>query len=123
MFARLAITAMLFAATPPTVATAVATTVTVDGSVVAARTSDHFACWNIDASENRGFFHRNLDPGLPFGRQLAVQAAAISAGQGQQSNGAHSLLRFGGGGNDMLTYEVGGAACSPPETPGQPNCT
>ena len=37
----------------------------------------------------------------------ARQARAISAGQ----EDATSLLRFGGSGNDMLTYEVGGATC------------
>ena len=29
-----------------------------------------FTCWNIDASKNRGFFDRDLDPTTPYGAQL-----------------------------------------------------
>ena len=46
------------AATPAGHGTAATATVTVDGGVLAATTSDHFTCWNIDASTNRGFFVR-----------------------------------------------------------------
>ena len=80
-----------------------------------AATSDHFTCWNIDASANRGFFWRDLDVTKPYGKQLARQAAAITA-HGTQ---AHSLVRFGGSGNDMLTYEFGQTECPPPR-PGPP---
>ena len=48
-------------------------------SPAVSRTSGHFVSWNIDASRNRGFFWRNIDPRLPYGKQLASQAAAISA--------------------------------------------
>lgn len=65
------------------------------------------AGWNIDASSNRGFFWRDLDVAKPYGRQLARQAAAITA-DGPQ---AHSLLRFGGSGNDVLVYEFGSTIC------------
>eukprot|EP00729_Bicosta_minor_P004946 gene4946-5264_t len=73
-------------------------------------TSDHFLCWNIDASRNRQFFDRDLDVSLPYGKQLAKQALAIGAG-GKQ------LLRFGGGGNDALTYAFNGTECPPPPPP------
>jgi hypothetical protein len=63
--------------------------------------------WNIDASSNRGFFWRDLDVAKPYGRQLARQAAAITA-DGPQ---AHSVLRFGGSGNDVLVYEFGSTTC------------
>ena len=94
------------------------TSVVIDGAAAAATTSGHFVCWNIDASANRGFFARDLDPAKPFGAQLARQAAAISAGQ---ADGGHSLLRFGGSGNDDLVYEAPGAAC-PPDSGLSPFC-
>jgi hypothetical protein len=74
-------------------------------STALAETSSHFTCWNIDASRNRGFFDRNLSTAL--GAQLARQAKEIGAGQGD----GYSLLRFGGSGNDALTYEVAGIKC------------
>jgi hypothetical protein len=82
----------------------------IDGSSVAAVTSSHFVCWNIDASANRGFFARDLDPTKPYGAQLARQAAAIgqAGGGGSHDSSVHSLLRFGGSGNDDLVYQVGG---------------
>ena len=39
--------------------------ITVSTDEVAAHTSDHFLCWNIDASVNRQFFDRDLDPKKP----------------------------------------------------------
>ena len=85
--------------------------ITVSTDEVAAHTSDHFLCWNIDASVNRQFFDRDLDPKKPFGAQLARQAKALS--QAQQAG--YSLLRFGGGGNDHLTYAFGNTEC--PQNP------
>ena len=63
------------------------------------------------ASANRGFFWRNLSAAVvgSEGWQLARQAAAIGAAQ----TAGYSLLRFGGSGNDYLTYEFGGAKCPP----------
>ena len=63
-------------------------------------TGDNFVCWNIDASAGRGFFWRNLSTAAPFGAQLARQAAAL----GRVQEAGHSMLRFGGTGNDYLTY-------------------
>ena len=51
------------------------------GKVARSRTGPHFVCWNIDASENRGFFWRNLSAAAPYGAQLARQAAALGAAQ------------------------------------------
>lgn len=75
------------------------------------RTWEGFLCWNIDASRNRQFFDRNLSqaPGSSPGPQLARQAAALA-----RQPGGFSLLRFGGSGNDYLTYQVGGAVCPDP---------
>ena len=63
----------------------------------------------MTSSHSEGFFWRNIDPRLPYGKQLASQAAAISAA----NTDGYSILRFGGSGNDYLTYEFGGAACPP----------
>ncbi len=65
-----------------------------------AETTPHFVCWNIDASRDREFFDRNLSIHGDFGLSLAVQAETISSAQ----NAGFSLLRFGGTGNDYLTY-------------------
>ena len=75
-------------------------------------TGDAFVCWNIDGSANREFFVRNLSAADPasYGAQLARQAAAL----GRWQKAGHSLLRFGGTGNDYLTYAFGGTACPPP---------
>ena len=73
-------------------------------------TGEAYVCWNIDASANRGFFWRNLSTAAPFGAQLARQAAAIGSGQAA----GHSIVRFGGSGNDFLTYAFGGQACPTP---------
>ena len=61
-------------------------------------TSQHFVCWNIDASANRGFFWRNYSTATPFGAKLARQASSLGEGQAA----GYSLLRFGGSGNDSL---------------------
>lgn len=74
-------------------------------------TADSFVCWNIDASENRGFFWRNYSAATAYGSKLAKQASALADGQAA----GYSLLRFGGSGNDYLTYAFGGTAC-PPES-------
>eukprot|EP01046_Picozoa_sp_COSAG06_P046186 COSAG06_NODE_6507_length_2902_cov_1.591509_3_plen_370_part_00 len=75
---------------------------------------DNHVCWNIDASENRGFFWRNLSAVQPtsLGAQLARQAAAI----GEAQTAGFSLLRFGGSGNDYLTYAFGNTRCPPRST-------
>ena len=81
--------------------------ISINTSAVAALSSSHFTCWNIDASSNRGFFERDLDPTKPYGKQIAKQAAAIGRGQAMQ------LLRWGGTGNDQLSYCFNGgeSAC------------
>ena len=63
-------------------------------------TGKNFVCWNIDASAGRGFFWRNLSTAAPFGAQLARQASAL----GRVQEAGHSMLRFGGTGNDYLIY-------------------
>jgi len=74
------------------------------------QTSDAYVCWNIDASENRGFFWRNLTVAAgSYGDKLARQASALGRGQAL----GHSYLRFGGTGNDYLYYAFGGTACPP----------
>ena len=75
-------------------------------------TSGAYVCWNIDASENRGFFWRNLSASSTYGAKLARQASALARGQAT----GHSYLRFGGSGNDFLTYAFGGTVCPPPST-------
>ena len=60
-------------------------------------------------SGNRQFFDRNLDVAQPFGKQIAYQASLISAAQPDR----FSVLRFGGSGNDYLTYEFGNTKCPP----------
>lgn len=74
-------------------------------------TGPNFLCWNIDSSRNRGFFWRNLSARDPksYGAQLARQAAEL----GKRQAATYSLLRFGGTGNDYLTYAVEGTQCPP----------
>ena len=78
---------------------------------LASQGGPNHVCWNIDASANRGFFWRNLSAVVPHseGWQLAYQAAAI----GEAQTAGFSLLRFGGSGNDYLTYAFGGTPCPP----------
>ena len=57
----------------------------------------------------------DLDVTKPYGKQLAKQALAIGAG-GQQ------LLRFGGGGNDALTYAFNGTRCPTPNSTSRREC-
>ena len=45
-----------------------------------------------------------------YGAQLARQACAL----GEAQEAGFSLLRFGGSGNDYLTYQFGGQACPTP---------
>ena len=75
-------------------------------------TTANYLCWNIDASANRGFFWRDLSPTRPYGAKLARQASALAAGQAA----GWSLLRFGGSGNDYLTYAFGSTECPQPES-------
>ena len=72
-------------------------------------TGEHYVCWNIDASANRGFFWRNLSAAAPFGARIAKQASAL----GRSQSGNFSIVRFGGSGNDYLYYEFGGYKCPP----------
>ena len=72
-------------------------------------TSGNYVCWNIDASENREFFVRNYSTGNAFGSKIARQASALAVGQ----ESGFAVLRFGGTGNDYLTYEFGGTKCPP----------
>ena len=72
-------------------------------------TSGNYVCWNLDASENREFFVRNYSTGNAFGAKIARQASALAVGQ----ESGFSVLRFGGTGNDYLTYEFGGTKCPP----------
>ncbi|EDQ84175.1 uncharacterized protein MONBRDRAFT_30511 [Monosiga brevicollis MX1] len=65
-------------------------------------TLPEYNSWNIDSSANRQFFERNLaDP------ELHYLAAASLPG----------FLRFGGTGNDELTYGIGNLSCA-----GAPYC-
>jgi hypothetical protein len=73
------------------------------------QTSDHFVCWTLDASANRGFFWRNYSTASPFGAKLARQASALAVGQ----RAGRSIMRFGGAGNDYLTYAFGSSRCPP----------
>ena len=66
------------------------------------KTLENYVCWNIDASRNRQFFDRNLSQASTFGRKLSKTASALGV----------SYLRFGGTGNDYLTYEgFGNTTC------------
>lgn len=85
--------------------------VNVDVSSKRHTTGPNFLCWNMDASRNRGFFWRNVSArdSHSYGAQLARQAAEI----GKRQAAGYSLLRFGGSGNDYLTYATGGTPCPP----------
>ena len=66
-----------------------ASIVAVDTGAALNTVNPTYASWNIDSSYNRGFFHINFtNPNL------------IAAGASLQP----SVLRFGGTGNDLLTY-------------------
>ena len=69
-----------------------------------------YVCWNIDASANRGFFWRNLSTQTSLGYTLAENARLL----GQVQEGGHSILRFGGSGNDYVTYAFGDTTCPHP---------
>ena len=105
---------MFLAATPSFVGSSTAsagpaTTVDVTVGRAIATTGPNFVCWNLDASRNREFFDRNLSTALPLGARAARLAAAL----GRNQAAGHSLLRFGGSGNDYLRYEFGGVQCPP----------
>jgi hypothetical protein len=104
---------------PASAAAAAGLQINVAGGVALASTSDHFTCWNIDASANRGFFVRDLDVAKSYGAQLAYQAAQITAHPAAGRSQKFSLLRFGGSGNDALLYEFGGTKCPAPTVPGK----
>ena len=84
------------------------TTISVGAKI--STTGAAFVCWNIDASANRGFFWRNISTGNAYGAMLAKQASALAKPQ----KAGQSYLRFGGSGNDYLTYAFGGTPCPPP---------
>ena len=66
-------------------------------------TDPNFASWTIDPSRNRAFFDVNYsDPRILY---------LVS----QIGNGG--VIRFGGGGADLLTYGVNGLACDDPRPP------
>eukprot|EP00755_Sulcionema_specki_P016788 Sspe_Gene.62840::Locus_35575_Transcript_2_3_Confidence_0.400_Length_1766::g.62840::m.62840/K07964/HPSE; heparanase len=73
---------------------------------IVSTTSPNFLCWNIDASRNRGFFDRNLSTADPHARQMAHQATVLA-----DNEAGRAFLRFGGSGNDYLTYAVYGTPC------------
>jgi len=73
------------------------------------KTEPNYLCWNLDASRNRQFFDRNLSLANPLAARISKSAGALGAVQESGS----SVLRFGGTGNDYLTYEVGGKSCPP----------
>ena len=107
---------MFLAATPSFVGSSTASVdssapATVDVTVgrAVATTGASFVCWNLDASRNREFFDRNLSTSLPLGARAARLASAL----GRNQAAGHSLLRFGGSGNDYLRYEFGGVQCPP----------
>ena len=111
---RRLLTAMFLAATPSFVGSSTAsagpaTTVDVTVGRAIATTGPNFVCWNLDASRNREFFDRNLSTSLPLGGRAARLASAL----GRNQAAGHSLLRFGGSGNDYLRYEFGGVQCPP----------
>ena len=82
------------------VACATAATLHIDsGGGVHSRTTPRYASYNVDSSFNRGFFHTD------FGN-ANLRAAAASL--------APATLRFGGSGNDYLTYDVPAGHCSSP---------
>ena len=98
-----------YTSTPPT-PTVTTVDIVIDKTAgLASSTADNFVCWNIDASRNREFFSRNLLQAGSLGRQLAYQARAL----GTANAAGFSWLRFGGTGNDCLTYEFNGTICPP----------
>ena len=106
----------LIATLTSTLAGALPTPPTVELSVERVRRSTagpNFLCYNLDASANRGFFWRNISLHNGLGQRIARQAAALALGQEAE----YSLLRFGGEGNDFLTYAFGGDSCPQPATP------
>ena len=84
--------------------------VTVTPGLLVSTTSPSYVCWNIDASANRGFFWRNLSTQTSLGYTLAENARLL----GQVQEGGHSILRFGGSGNDYVTYAFGDTTCPHP---------
>ena len=63
--------------------------ITIDATHVVATTNPTYASWNVDASYNRGFVHIDFT-----NRNLIAAATSL----------APSMVRFGGSGNDYLTY-------------------
>jgi hypothetical protein len=84
--------------------------VTIDTSSTLWSTLGNYVCFNLDASRNRQFFDRDLSVAHPLGAQMALQAAALGAAQAA----GFSLIRFGGSGNDYLTYAFNGTECPVP---------
>eukprot|EP00937_MAST-01D_sp_MAST-1D-sp2_P002139 g2139.t1 len=76
-----------------------AVSVHVDTSKLIWRTQPYYNSWNIDASPNRGFLHRNL-----------TSANMLELARGLPGG----VLRFGGSGNDALWYGdgIGDSTCA-----------
>ena len=91
-----------------------AVAVRISAAKAVSRTAASYVNWNIDASRNRGYFDRDLNVSRPLGAKLARLARAISDAAPQR----YSVLRFGGSGNDYLTYggRYTGVPC-PPQGP------
>ena len=87
---RLVLPAVVLAAAPP--ASGGGLKATIDTDSVLARTLDEYASWNLDSTDNREFFTRNLrNPQLiDFAKDLAP-----------------SFMRVGGTGAKFLYYQVG----------------
>ena len=87
----------------PALAASIDIDATVTTDSIQATTNENFVCWNIDSSANRGFFWRNLSSNTALGHRVSHLASQLSAAQP-----GGSILRFGGTGNDHLTYLSGG---------------
>ena len=68
-----------------------------DGRGVLSETNAEYASYNVDASYNRGFFHIDF-----ANKNLRAAAASL----------APSTLRFGGSGNDYLSYSTRSTPCT-----------
>jgi hypothetical protein len=76
-----------------------ATTVRVDGSAAINEVRDEYLSYNLDSTDDRGFFSRNLDD-----KPLQFLAS-------QLTRDAPAFLRVGGSGGDSMHYGVGNGTC------------
>lgn len=76
-----------------------ATRIRIDGSVAVNEVRDEYLSYNLDSTDDRGFFSRNLDD-----RPLQFLAS-------QLTTHAPTYLRVGGSGGDVMQYGVGNATC------------